>query len=85
MTAISTAIDDMMLTRLLTADEDNTIAYDAEMSQTILKEFARFAEQEILPLNQLADKKGCIQTPHGVSMPVDQNHHAQPRRLDGRD
>lgn len=71
MNSISQAIDDMMLTRLLTTDQDSIGASDAEMSQTILTEFARFAEQEILPLNQLADKKGCIQTPQGVSMPAE--------------
>lgn len=69
MITISSAVDDMMLTRLLTTGEDSSGSYDAEISQTILTEFARFAEHEIAPLNPLADQKGCSHTLQGVELP----------------
>ncbi len=69
MTAFKAPTDDILATQRLFARAAAASAYDAEISAAVITEFARFAEMEIAPLNQIGDTEGCRLTQGGVEMP----------------
>ncbi len=63
-------IDDILKTQNMLFDGREHIQFDAATSASIITEFARFAEQEIAPLNSEGDAIGCSLTQEGgVTMP----------------
>jgi len=62
-------VDDILRTQKLLSEGWGDEMFDADISATIISEFAKFAEQEIAPLNMGGDATGCRLTETGVKMP----------------
>jgi len=69
MTAFRAPLDDILTTQHLLMAGGQIQGYDEETSSAVITEFARFAEDQIAPLNTIGDQIGCHLTAHGVEMP----------------
>jgi len=64
-------VEDILALQNLLSEGWADTGFDSEISATIISEFARFAEQQIAPLNAIGDSTGCRLTDTGVKMPAE--------------
>jgi alkylation response protein AidB-like acyl-CoA dehydrogenase len=68
-TSFRAPLDDIFATQSLVTAGDHPAGYDSDTSVAVITEFARFAEEQIAPLNVIGDQTGCRLTENGVEMP----------------
>ncbi len=69
MSAFHAPLEDILTTRQLIAGQQDMTDYDSDISASVITQFARFAEEQIAPVNGIGDAEGCRLTPAGVVMP----------------
>lgn len=63
-------VEDILALHVLLSAGWSDTGFDAETAATVISEFARFAEQQIAPLNAIGDSTACQLTDTGVKMPA---------------
>ena len=63
-------VEDILALHVLLSAGWSDTGFDAETAATVISEFARFAEQQIAPLNTIGDSTACQLTDTGVKMPA---------------
>lgn len=69
MTPFSAPVDDILFTLEHIAGAERLPDWDSDLTAEIVTQFARFAENEVAPADEAADREGCTLTAGRVAMP----------------
>ena len=59
MSAFHAPLEDILTTLQLIAGQQDMTDYDSDISASVITQFARFAEEQIAPVNGIGDAEGC--------------------------
>ena len=65
MSAFHAPLEDILTTRQLIADQQDMTDYDSDISASVITQFARFAEEQIAPVNGIGEWRAVTNARRG--------------------